>query len=467
MLAEGDVDPVTLLPMTDINPRYVPRVLKPLAFVVNGARNDKGKKGKAGGILNFFDKVPARAKAASPKAAQRTMVVGKASGKRSLAAEMDRDIAAKRKKYEDTATQSRFFPAPQASTSRVGSDTRLNESKENVPLVDEDDDLMETDLDADLEWDSLSLVALPERDGGTQMMDVEEPEDNVEQEDGYISPTPSRSGEAEDFSSPLRPGVTPPPRKRVKIERPIASERDFEVDAVSSPPEEARTGFGRPMRLAALELCRSHSRSPTGAVLVAASPDPPRTVLVGPDLRDAFDDQRTSDIDCFEEDDADTPGASGSTPTPSPSPLTPDDDVSGDLALALVDPEEMEAHANAVRSEVVAAGWRDRWGHSNTKGKGRATPTLRRRETNVTPAGRHLPINGHLRPHPYLQHDAPSSVPSKHPGGKLQSRRSLTFLDPVRPKPARGRASDILVTGDDRDDAVARAHIRLAQYRCP
>jgi exonuclease-1 len=56
MLAEGDLDPVTLLPMTDINPRYVPRVLKPLPFVINGANRpakDKGKD-KATGILSFF-----------------------------------------------------------------------------------------------------------------------------------------------------------------------------------------------------------------------------------------------------------------------------------------------------------------------------------------------------------------------------------------------------------------------------
>lgn len=55
MLAEGDLDPVTLLPMVDINPRYVPRVLKPLPFVVNGVtRPDKGKGKKAGNIMNFF-----------------------------------------------------------------------------------------------------------------------------------------------------------------------------------------------------------------------------------------------------------------------------------------------------------------------------------------------------------------------------------------------------------------------------
>lgn len=62
MLGEGDLDPVTLLPMIDINPRYVPRVLKALPFVANGANRPGKDKGKAkAGILSFFGQsVPAR-----------------------------------------------------------------------------------------------------------------------------------------------------------------------------------------------------------------------------------------------------------------------------------------------------------------------------------------------------------------------------------------------------------------------
>ncbi|KAJ6487742.1 exodeoxyribonuclease 1 [Mycena sanguinolenta] len=473
MLGEGNLDPVTLLPMVDINPRYVPRVLKPLPFVVNGVKDqamDKGK-GKAS-ILNFFG--PANAKVSPPRAkavcsVKPKMVVGKSSGKRSLAEEMDRDIEAKRKKPQDTptATQSRFFATrvTAASTSRVVDISRvepaLEDSKENIPLVtrDEDDDLPEANLDADLDWDSLSLVALPERE--PQIVDFEEPDDAVEQEDGYISPTPSQSGEAGDLSSPLRPDVTPPPRKRVKLEPTAISDQEFELDAVSSPPEEAR----HPMRLPALSLCRRRSDSPTGVILVADSPDPPRTALVGPDLRDAFGDELSSEIDCFEDDAA---VASGSTPTPSPSPLTPQDDGSGDLAQAFVDPEELAMQANMARNQAVAAGWRERWVLPNSKGKGHGTPTLRRRETNVTPAGRHFPIQ---RPHPYGT-DAPSSGLIRHVEGGKTSRRSLTFLDSVRPKSkaTKGRTSDVIIRAtdeDEDDDAVTRAQARLAQYRCP
>lgn len=406
--------------------------------------------------------IPPRTKLVAP--AKPNMLVGKASGKRSLAAEMDRDMAAKRKKQGDVAvppsTQSRFFPPrPEADLIPVAGPSRPRSDKENVPVDDaeEGDELDLTITEADLEWDSLSLVAQAEMDPELEM-DVEEPDDAVEQEDGYISPTPSRSRDAEDLSSPLRPGVTPPRRKRLKTEL----EADLDVDAVSSPPEEARERGGR---LPALSLCRSRSRSPMGAILVAASPDPPR----GVDLRHAFGNERTSDIDFFEED---AQHESGSTPTPSPSPLTPAEDPGGDLALVL-DPEELAAQANLERSEAVAAGWRSRWANNGTassNGKGRERETvhsvLKRRETTVTPTGRHLPINARLRPHPYLQ-DAPSSVPAKS-AGKLQSRRSLTFLDSVRPLKAKARSSDrfeVPAVEEDGNDVLAKAQTRLAQFR--
>ena len=59
-IALGDADPITGLPMDDINPGFVPRVLKPLPLVVNSASQSPKKKGKAreslptGGILSFF-----------------------------------------------------------------------------------------------------------------------------------------------------------------------------------------------------------------------------------------------------------------------------------------------------------------------------------------------------------------------------------------------------------------------------
>ena len=59
-IARGDVDPLTFLPMADINSGFVPRALKPLVKVSNSPNKPSKAKGKmreppkSGGILNFF-----------------------------------------------------------------------------------------------------------------------------------------------------------------------------------------------------------------------------------------------------------------------------------------------------------------------------------------------------------------------------------------------------------------------------
>ena len=59
-IALGDIDPVTLLPMEDINPCFVPLPLKSLPLSANSARQSPKNKGKVrassgtGGILRFF-----------------------------------------------------------------------------------------------------------------------------------------------------------------------------------------------------------------------------------------------------------------------------------------------------------------------------------------------------------------------------------------------------------------------------
>ena len=60
LIALGDADPVTGLPMNDINPDFAPRILKPLPLVANSASQSAKNKGKGreslptGGILSFF-----------------------------------------------------------------------------------------------------------------------------------------------------------------------------------------------------------------------------------------------------------------------------------------------------------------------------------------------------------------------------------------------------------------------------
>ncbi|KAF7326015.1 Exodeoxyribonuclease 1 [Mycena kentingensis (nom. inval.)] len=456
-IAIGDADPETLKPMEDICPRFVPRALNPIPFVANAAPNrGKGKAPANGGIRKFF-----APQSATPKPKSNVMVVGKASGKRSLSDEMDRDIAAKRKKVEAKPAQSRFFATSGSDErkSKLGADdapvagpSRLMD-KENVPLDDEEDledeeedivDEGEGDLQADLEWDSLSLVVMPGRD---------ETEYEVAQEDGYISPTPSRLRDTAELSSPVRPQSTPPSRKRVKVEKPDASDdSEAELDVLSSPAD------GPSRRLPSLNLHLFRYRSPRrdGNVLVAASPEP-EAELPALDLRDAFGDERTSDIDCFDDDKEDNDVADdvpqlelGESATPTPSPPTPVDD-----------PEEQEARASAARVEAVAAGWRKQWvlpkdqGRSGTS-NATATPLfggLRRRETTITPTGRHFPITRPLRNHPYSKVETPGSASSRPLGAKtkpLQTRKSLTFLEPGKGKKGEAEGG----TGEVQETAV-------------
>lgn len=59
-IALGDADPITGLPMEDINPSFIPRVLKPLPVMANSpsqSTKNKGKKRESlptSGILSFF-----------------------------------------------------------------------------------------------------------------------------------------------------------------------------------------------------------------------------------------------------------------------------------------------------------------------------------------------------------------------------------------------------------------------------
>jgi hypothetical protein len=108
--------------------------------------------------------------------------------------------------------------------------------------VNDEDEATETS-EPDLNGSNLSLEAQYNHDTDVDLH-VDEFPDVVEQEDGYISPTPSCSRDLQDLSSPLRPGQTPARRKWESDERQqvddsgmVQSDEDayFGVEAVSSP----------------------------------------------------------------------------------------------------------------------------------------------------------------------------------------------------------------------------------------
>jgi hypothetical protein len=250
------------------------------------------------------------------------MIVGGASGKRTLTDVMDEDLAAKRKKIDGTpraARISRFFASPSKPTSQcedlhpeeVFHACAHNAVKENVPPLSDDD----VDLD----------------------MDKAESENNfVMQEDGYISPSSryDRDDSTSELSSPDKP---------VRA----VEDDDFEVDAISSPP-----------------ITRSHRKAGgSGAMLVLGTRRPgPSTDRQQQgqadevvDLRDVFMDDSTSDIDVFEDEQGARGIGSLETVSPSPSPQTPVDE-DGDLELEL-ELTDIEAEASVARTDIVASGW--------------------------------------------------------------------------------------------------------------
>ncbi|KAJ3993392.1 hypothetical protein F5050DRAFT_719519 [Lentinula boryana] len=293
---------------------------------------------------------------------------------------MDQDVTAKKKRKTPAsaptspATSSKFFATLEGSSIRRKSfgtamkscadDSCARPEKENLASEDE----VESAHDGD------SLVV-----HGYAESEVEECFSSiVEQEDGYISPTSSMSRGENDFSSPVqissRPFVD-------------CDDSDFGVDPVSSPP--AAVSLFRPQRLPqSPSLVRADSLN---EVLVHASPDnKPLVMKITP---------------------------------PYPSPLTPDELIQTDASrmdqseeLESKDPGEEELRANALRTQVVAAGWRNRWAHDSCHTKNEQS-FLKRRETNITPTGRHRPL-----------HSA-SIIAPRHTVNTLRSRKSLTLSE--------------------------------------
>ncbi|TFK38045.1 hypothetical protein BDQ12DRAFT_684556 [Crucibulum laeve] len=371
---------------------------------------------------------------------------------------MDQDLAQrpkKSKKHCDSAphklTQSKFF-GTSASAMRPARDSRRHsldnpfapgpsrsqEEKENAYIVIDDSDgddlgpIVQPDIEVeDLEPDRSDL-SMAANCSGDLDMDLEEPPDAVEQEDGYISPTPSRSRDTDDLSSP--PSAAR--RTRVKKEpglRGIESDDDFGADALSSPMSavKIRRSNSPPSRRAASITPTKNSQG-ARRILVHETPgqfsrDIENIQFPGPDLRD-FD--LTSEIDVFEDE---IPDGSGSTAPPTPSPETPLDqqaDPTGFIDVGdFTNPEE----DHATRTKVVMEGWREKWALGG-KGLSRApekkpSPTnrasaIRRSETNVTQNGRHS-----------IARASPQSVPTKHnafrPLMPLKPRRSLVFFHTV------------------------------------
>ncbi|KAI0690073.1 hypothetical protein C8T65DRAFT_102196 [Cerioporus squamosus] len=439
--------------MEDINPGFVPRALKTIpmnslsaAMRTPVARPDKGK-GKAkeppsekpsnGGLLKFFSprvqgrEAPATtegpsaagpgrpASAGTPSAS--TMVVGKKSGKRTLAEVMEDDMAAKRATQEAArasaaatatprmSTTSKFFHGTQRSVSDprggrgwgravalaaasspmsqpvAGSSGLSRCEKENVVPCQEDV-RAEAAAGAGEDVDVVLDVCMGEPDA-------------VAQEDGYVSPTESvAQWDSPDISSPLRPGAT------AKRRRSDGDEWDeIDADVLSSSPV-ARTTRTRglpgerfvlvpralPLRPVVNTSFSSRARRKSlgrKGVDIAADEDDSfghangngdgsgDEAGRGPDLQDVFDDYDWDEItsggededeDCEIEDE----DVIDSTASSTPGAITPATEDAEGVVLEESNSEELEddmasaAAAEAARNTTVANGWWEKWARS-------------------------------------------------------------------------------------------------------
>ena len=485
-VAIGDVDPVTLLPMEDINPTYTPRI--PLKNAVLGSSHQvKGKgKGTPGqsaseGILQFFGRYPSKwccdlvltyiPLAPKPKGLQnpkpssafhpiRNPTTGKGSGKRTLAEVMDQDIAAKKKKREASLSpkkpkgskESRFFggETPNSTLRRcetvamsvAGSGLHVID-KENTPLLGDDLDFI-----------------------------MDDSNDPVTQEDGYISPSPSFSRMVTpdpDISSPSRPDS-------FKYD----DNDDFDADALSSPVTTTLAPQRRPHAIERLQWgCGIQPRETS---TLPGEKQALNNAQGGPDLRDMFGDDPTSEIDCFDE---------GNTPDPTP-PVTPDAERGLDVDLESEDEleDDMGIKAVAASTEIVASGWWAKWANTG-KGKGprnlvrvllldlhqtrgedvdvtsaqHPRPALMRRETNITPTG--VERRRVTQPQSSSTRHMKSRPKPRLFGKPSDIRKSLVFMQAV---PMGGDTVARRLTGDSSgsdlaDEIVSTAPSRLSRFR--
>ncbi|KAJ3569188.1 hypothetical protein NP233_g5213 [Leucocoprinus birnbaumii] len=290
-IAVGDVDPITREPMTDINPSFKPGVSKQVRKTPKSpAGKDKGKAKAAGGILNFFGPNPVIPRAPPPsKVIAKPSLIGTSSGKRRLGEIMDADLANRRQQLQG-AVQSKFFSITtphRTSTPRRSSDGPVagpsqvrEDNKENV-YMPVDDDEEDTDI--------LSTLSLKANVSPTQDLnfDVDYLKNEVEQEDGYMSPMSTYS-QTQELSSPATAPFTPLKKKKRKsspnehdwsgeqddvvegydTQRRGLQDDDFDADPISSPISTVKKKRRRscsPAASKAMQIGR-HLRSPTRSI---------------------------------------------------------------------------------------------------------------------------------------------------------------------------------------------------------
>ena len=343
---------------------------------------------------------------------------------------MDHDIAEKKKRRKSSSpprsNQSKFFHTTSESkgcgVQRRHSDGILAvagssslKDKENLYIVVDDDDEVAQTSEPDLDGSDLSLKAQYDHDADMELH-VDEFPDVVEQEDGYISPTPSCFKDLQDLSSPLRPGQTPALQRWKSDQQAgdsamVQNDEDayYGVEAVSSPVSIVKRCASPFVGRGLIQETRNANNEDDGdsCILVDATPSPtkvrypadeiPSPILYcGPDLRDslAIPADGATDLD-YDEPRMDANQQElrtkiscpefryGSASPPSPSLNTFNGDalrarqqmpehrvkavIDFDASDYGLDEDVERARLNASRTKVVINGWQERWALTSKK----------------------------------------------------------------------------------------------------
>ncbi len=213
---------------------------------------------------------------------------------------MERDMELKKKprqSYSPVRTATSKFFAPAGGVRRRHSDGAgaagvpafLSQEKENiVPLSEEVDDASGSELGAS----DQSMQVNMNDPADIMEFDLTEFPDVVEQEDGYISPSPSDSREADELSSPPQAGRTkarhqhhaqqgvsssfsaPPTGFLLSDDEEDDAENSFGADIVSSPISVKRPMVHKPRAYVLNTSTQVSTPRGSGHVLVQPSPSP-------------------------------------------------------------------------------------------------------------------------------------------------------------------------------------------------
>lgn len=308
---------------------------------------------------------------------------GQNSGKRSLSDVLDEDLVVKRAKVEHSSnagTRSRDFVSSRTQDRRASTSSGISDTVPNRRHGFPDSESGAHTFSIHVK-ENISPC-------GHLVCELEEVPNPVNQEDGYISPTPSYSRSVTpDLSSPLRHPHEEPRGA-------YATGDDFGADIVSSPAAMRRSNDGASCLV-----------DMTPEVLVRSTPSPTGSEEThGLDLGDLLSIATPpSQAGSYERSAKSTPSTTG--------PVTPEDPIVNACTfvdeVAADEDLDTEARLCGTRAKIVANGWWNKWAlkpaASTVKVSRKCSgypfavvifalhqkpPNLRRIESTITPTGR-------------------------------------------------------------------------------